>query len=881
MSTELAVSSVEEAWRNSSFATSIQKFLDLQERALKTIPQGATETNDINDPDGYVKVSSGKHKITVKEHIRRIHTEAFNTSIWTVARDSLNADPDIKQSSEELGIESFRRIVETPQGDLEFDLLADRVDSWKERHAKDISSRFTHAKSDYTYTRRSKAGQVRVFYDCHHRGEKQVHKFRVPGGKTGKSRKRGESIKCGCPAKYSAVRKTMRSVAGPAVEVCHIVYNYRHNHTVGEREDVATLLKSEAIKARIRGLLNRSPDLQATMRRILLSYCDFFTLPHADAKSQDNLISYNDVYQLWYDICMDGAQKYPDEKVSAKMWMDDLTKENYFTCCTVYDGLYYAFSSKWQLEQLKAHGSTLYFDGLHRIARYWIRDGETENGIPVAFMVTKAMDLPLSQWLTYLKEKLLQEYQFNLNPTTIVTDQSFEEITTLKAAFPSAQVLFCPWQALKDWERSVPIYISTSSGIAQAERPGLIAKALTELIAIAYETSQLEAMAKVADFRQSWGTTCPELLEYLNENYLIESTMLKWMLCIRPNALPSRSKADRHVVKTWHHQTKMGIFTYHRNQQSDWMIAFLDRIVIPYYQHRATYVENVESGEKNPVPNTTSAESDHAVSPEDVATAAAAAAAAVAATTAVSAHESSSTSSPVEPHHLPASLPPQVDTSALIQAAVQEAVAMNSAAMASRQAAMASLPEEPASNSTTDPSENMSSEDRIGRLMTSIIELCGRRDINVLESAVVSSTATPCSQPGETGETEAVISAASTSSTIPTQHQEDETPSEPVSASNDDHDVNSNQEGDSEASDGASGANGSGGDGGASTESDSVGFYANRLAELYTSRNVSNDFPQRKEVEQALKRCYELCAKYLAMDSSAGDPKAKRPRQQE
>jgi len=63
-------------------------------------------------------------------------------------------------------------------------------------------------------------------------------------------------------------------------------------------------------------------------------------------------------------------RKDPDPTLSAIKWMEEFKANNAFTYYDQKDrtnGVYFGFSSMWQLEQLKAHGRVLCFDGTHNV----------------------------------------------------------------------------------------------------------------------------------------------------------------------------------------------------------------------------------------------------------------------------------------------------------------------------------------------------------------------------------------------------------------------------------------------------------------------------------------------------------------------------------
>ncbi|KAG0243586.1 hypothetical protein BGW41_001797 [Actinomortierella wolfii] len=79
--------------------------------------------------------------------------------------------------------------------------------------------------------------KVRYRYRCHRASTKSVHKGRVPGGKSGKTRCVKASIKCGCEATIAAVSDYFRVYGEQnqqvdSVPIYRVVYKAGHNHSL-------------------------------------------------------------------------------------------------------------------------------------------------------------------------------------------------------------------------------------------------------------------------------------------------------------------------------------------------------------------------------------------------------------------------------------------------------------------------------------------------------------------------------------------------------------------------------------------------------------------------------------------------------------------------
>ncbi|KAF9981194.1 hypothetical protein BGZ79_006180, partial [Entomortierella chlamydospora] len=129
-------------------------------------------------------------------------------------RDSLIYDPYISETAEAFGIPEDERITVDKDNRLTFYLKANYFEDWKERHQVNIGTSFSPHGNPHTYSvkvhkdsaqsKKERAGQTVTYYDCHCRGKKSEQKL-SPGGKSGKTRMRTPSIRCGCSSRFSAI----------------------------------------------------------------------------------------------------------------------------------------------------------------------------------------------------------------------------------------------------------------------------------------------------------------------------------------------------------------------------------------------------------------------------------------------------------------------------------------------------------------------------------------------------------------------------------------------------------------------------------------------------------------------------------------------------
>ncbi|KAI7828026.1 hypothetical protein BC939DRAFT_512736 [Gamsiella multidivaricata] len=93
------------------------------------------------------------------------------------------------------------------------------------------------------------------------------------------------------------------------------------------------------------------------MNQLTIDYARF-------TRSRDDFITYDDVYNLLYALTAKQMRKDDDPLISARLWMEDLENQNYFTYYDREHGLYHRFSSPWQLDELRKWGIFSVLTGL-------------------------------------------------------------------------------------------------------------------------------------------------------------------------------------------------------------------------------------------------------------------------------------------------------------------------------------------------------------------------------------------------------------------------------------------------------------------------------------------------------------------------------------
>ncbi|KAF9086523.1 hypothetical protein BGX27_003175, partial [Mortierella sp. AM989] len=292
--------------------------------------------------------------------------EKFTATLWDVVARSLFEDRNIVLAAASLQIEPEHRITRSREGVLEFFLPDGGVKDWITAHENHLGISFILARPAYSYTDRDTTLE-RTVYNCHRSRAKYTDPKRVPGGKSGKIRKSRQSVRIGCKATFSVVKQRRVTDSG-TITINSVTYDYRHNHSVGMKNQVGTQRKSDILKRRIADYVRQGRTIQNIMHRLSIDQDRFLRATEGDGPRviRDDIITYEDVYNILYKINNKKARKHQDPIVSANMWMEDLERNGYFTFHDP-QGQYYGFSSPWQLDQLRSYGEVFCFDGTHEV----------------------------------------------------------------------------------------------------------------------------------------------------------------------------------------------------------------------------------------------------------------------------------------------------------------------------------------------------------------------------------------------------------------------------------------------------------------------------------------------------------------------------------
>jgi hypothetical protein len=327
-----------------------------------------------------VSVKNGQAFSNVRERQAYLAAD-LQRNVLNAIRDSLFNDPYIHDTAEAYEFPEDKRITLVEKNGLRcliFYVRAAFFEDWLTRHSDCIGAKFTsrdsprpystNIKESSTQAKKDRAGQIVSRYSCHRKSMKYQDKGQVKGGKTNKSRVRVPSIKCKCRSYINATFRPRSTSDGMPGDTYKIEYFFQHNHKLGSAENVGSMRKSEAIKLRIKAMIMRGMSITAIMDQLTMDHAKFARFLEGKetmALSRDNFITYDDVYNILNAITAKEVRKSDDDTISARLWMEELDKNNYFTFYDKLNGLYHGFSSPWQLDQLRQWGDVFCFDGTH------------------------------------------------------------------------------------------------------------------------------------------------------------------------------------------------------------------------------------------------------------------------------------------------------------------------------------------------------------------------------------------------------------------------------------------------------------------------------------------------------------------------------------
>lgn len=290
------------------------------------------------------------------------------------------ADAYIKNAADALGIHLDDRVTESLDWvgqnrvqRLHFYVLKNDFEDWKFGHGRLIGVEFRTSRAGYVFqgaSRRHARHHAKHWFKCNRSG---THKTAPTSASTPEGhRKRSrtvvrKSIKVGCLSELCCVLLEKQRPDGSPLECYFISYIYGHFHSVGtdaDRDNVGTQYLSPESRVKIETLLKRGGSVKEVLQRMQSSRGLFAKLGQTRI-FRDDIITYEDVYNVYYQMMVKEIRKDNDPDISAQLWMEQLATEGYFSCWQ--RGIYYGFSSPWQLQKLKDNGKVFCFDGTHQV----------------------------------------------------------------------------------------------------------------------------------------------------------------------------------------------------------------------------------------------------------------------------------------------------------------------------------------------------------------------------------------------------------------------------------------------------------------------------------------------------------------------------------
>ncbi|KAF9082743.1 hypothetical protein BGX29_003640 [Mortierella sp. GBA35] len=241
------------------------------------------------------EVSAKTYHVSQRVRERQNYLAAdLQRNVLNAIRDSLFSDPYILETAGAYGFPEDKRIIMDEKNGvrcLSFYIKAAFFKDWLKRHSDCIGTKFTLRNTPYHYS--------------------TDVKNRIKGGKTGRS--------------------TSDGLPG---DTHKIEYFFEHNHQLECAENTGTMRKSEAIKLRVKAMLMRGMSINAIMEQLTMDHARFARFLEGKETmvlSRDDFITHDDVYNILYAITATEVRKSEDDTISARLWMEELDRNNYFT----------------------------------------------------------------------------------------------------------------------------------------------------------------------------------------------------------------------------------------------------------------------------------------------------------------------------------------------------------------------------------------------------------------------------------------------------------------------------------------------------------------------------------------------------------------------
>ncbi|KAG0221052.1 hypothetical protein BGX31_010245 [Mortierella sp. GBA43] len=428
----------------------------------RSVPTGSSSGDNKNNSS---RTSTGTSDCN--NHLGRLVQE--------IIVDTLHRDPYIQEAARMLGItgrqeeeeeeEDHQAAVQSvyhrkkQQPIFQFMILDQDFDNWLQYHSDEISCQFIRKRREREIKQSRRQGQVTYEHRCHKQGSAPV---KPQGSKNTRSSKKSNCkstiTSCTmdmiptCPPRSSTstTTTTTTTTAGRenardqhrqghvVIKVRRIRYNYCHNHPLKRPENLRDMRKSPLLRNKIQRLVERGKTIQQVLELLAPESQDVVSVdpstsdtssssdsnknhpPSSNAPlKRDNVVTYDDVYHVYYKALRTLSQKADDDRESCRLWMAELEGQGYLT-------------NKTQLYTI-------------------VVKHDRGFGIPVAYLLTKKSDLQvLSGWLKKLAMRMGESFK----PSVIVTDQGSVEMKAIKSAFSQCKIVFCTGHTLRSWKQN-------------------------------------------------------------------------------------------------------------------------------------------------------------------------------------------------------------------------------------------------------------------------------------------------------------------------------------------------------------------------------------------------------------------------------------------
>ncbi|KAG0201614.1 hypothetical protein BGX28_005604 [Mortierella sp. GBA30] len=265
-----------------------------------------------------------------------------------ITKTYILANPYIKSAAEVLGVGLDQRVTESQDWvgqnrvlRLHFYVLKNDIEDWKLGHAKLPSVEFRKSRGDYKYhgtNRKSIGHQTRHSFKCNRAGKHKVKaidclayaaKRRSTAGEENTAVQERQVRTDPEAGEKSIASKHKRKIRldGSPFECYFVSYVYGHGHAlVTDNDDVGTQYLSAESREKIKRLLKGGGSVKEVLQRMQSSRERFDELGRTRI-FRDDIITYEDVYIVYYHMMIKEIRKDEDPDVSTQLWIEQLARE--------------------------------------------------------------------------------------------------------------------------------------------------------------------------------------------------------------------------------------------------------------------------------------------------------------------------------------------------------------------------------------------------------------------------------------------------------------------------------------------------------------------------------------------------------------------------